>query len=270
MEADVEAAIEVLYPVPFAIGVIFAGPVRAGLADVDRPLPHADRASDCARARSDEPLVRPADARPRPGGSRSASARCPPWRTSPSTGRSSSRRSGASARGGRLARRPSAADERVAAGYIRAWFDPALEALPTLAVVAPARDRVLAGLDRRYHARDPRAVVTLFGLLAWPMRFIGWILSELPRAVVGHGRILKSSTAGHHDAAGEPDLATARPARCPGRVLTYGFAGASVLDEVSFHVEPTSRSRSSGPRASASRTLAQLLVRLDDPADGRS
>ena len=31
--------------------------------------------------------------------------------------------------------------------------------------------------------------IALFGLLAWPMRFIGWILSELPRAVVGYARL---------------------------------------------------------------------------------
>ena len=31
--------------------------------------------------------------------------------------------------------------------------------------------------------------VSLFYLLSWPMRFIGWILGELPRAVVGKARV---------------------------------------------------------------------------------
>ena len=31
--------------------------------------------------------------------------------------------------------------------------------------------------------------VALFQMLSWPMRFIGWILAELPRAVVGYDRL---------------------------------------------------------------------------------
>jgi ABC-type multidrug transport system fused ATPase/permease subunit len=113
-------------------------------------------------------------------------------------------------------------------------------------------------------------VVTLFGLLAWPMRFVGWILSELPRAVVGHGRILEVLE--------QPDTMT-RPAEPislpPGLLdvraesLTYGFDGTSVLDEVSFHVEPNESVAIVGPTGVGKSTLAQLLVRLDDPSAGR-
>jgi ABC-type multidrug transport system fused ATPase/permease subunit len=160
--------------------------------------------------------------------------------------------------------------ERVAAGYIRAWFEVALEALPNLAVIL-----MLAFGAWRVSTGDITLgtlvqVVTLFGLLAWPMRFVGWILSELPRAVVGHGRILEVLE--------QPDTMT-RPAEPislpPGPLdvraesLTYGFDGASVLDEVSFHVDPNESVAIVGPTGVGKSTLAQLLVRLDDPPGGR-
>jgi len=146
----------------------------------------------------------------------------------------------------------------------------ALEALPNLAVIL-----MLAFGAWRVSTGDITLgtlvqVVTLFGLLAWPMRFVGWILSELPRAVVGHGRILEVLE--------QPDTMTrpAEPISLPPRQLdvraeslTYGFDGASVLDEVSFHVEPNESVAIVGPTGVGKSTLAQLLVRLDDPSRGR-
>src|SRR5207237_9417232 len=80
-------------------------------------------------------------------------------------------------------------DDRVRGGYVRATFEAGLVALPTLAtalLLAVGSWRVAAG------AITPGELigfVALFGLLSWPMRFIGWILAELPRAVVGYARL---------------------------------------------------------------------------------
>ncbi len=89
MEADVEAAIEVIYPVPFAIGVIFLIVFALVSLVARRPVPRADRAPDDPGARPHEPLVRACGCRGRRNGCRSGSATCPRWRTSRSTGRSS-------------------------------------------------------------------------------------------------------------------------------------------------------------------------------------
>src|SRR5688572_27600803 len=80
-------------------------------------------------------------------------------------------------------------DERVRSGTIRATFEAALDALPTLAIailLAVGSWRVSTG---DITLGDLIGFVALFQLLAWPMRFIGWILAELPRAVVGYDRI---------------------------------------------------------------------------------
>ena len=53
--------------------------------------------------------------------------------------------------------------------------------------------------------------IALFGLLAWPMRFIGWILAELPRAVVGY------ATAGEVFAEPVTVLPAAHPVSAAGR-----------------------------------------------------
>jgi ABC-type multidrug transport system fused ATPase/permease subunit len=63
------------------------------------------------------------------------------------------------------------------------------DALPTLAIallLAAGAWRVSTG---DITLGDLIGFVALFQLLAWPMRFIGWILAELQRAVVGYDRI---------------------------------------------------------------------------------
>ncbi len=111
--------------------------------------------------------------------------------------------------------------------------------------------------------------IALFGLLAWPMRFIGWILSELPRAVVSYARL--------EGIFAEPVtvLPATHPVTFPDGPLdarlaavTYSYAGTRVLDEVSLRIAPDESVAIVGPTGVGKSTLAQLLVRLDDPDDG--
>ena len=71
---------------------------------------------------------------------------------------------------------------------MRATFEAALDALPRSRRRSWSR-WVVAGRGGRDHAGQLIGFVALFNLLAWPMRFIGWILAELPRAVVGYARL---------------------------------------------------------------------------------
>src|SRR3954447_24430833 len=80
-------------------------------------------------------------------------------------------------------------DEGIRAGRIRAAFDPLLEGLPNLGVLA-----VLGvGIVRvQSGSADPGDVVTvayLLTIVAFPIRSIGWMLGEFPRSVVGFRRV---------------------------------------------------------------------------------
>ncbi len=80
-------------------------------------------------------------------------------------------------------------DANVLVGRTRGTFDPVIEALPTLgtlAVLVAGTARVKSGA---IDAADVVQVAYLFSLLAFPVRSLGWVLGELPRAVVGWDRV---------------------------------------------------------------------------------
>ena len=270
MEADVEASIEVLYPVPFSIGVLFLVVFAIGsllFADVFLTLVGVLMLPVLA-------LMNRSFARKVEGPSERAQERIGDVSAVAhesidgalvvkTLGRER-------AEVERLRQRAEALrDERVAAGHIRAGFDSALETLPQVAVIA-----LLAIGSWRLSTGDVTLgtlvqVVTLFGMLSWPMRFVGWILLELPRAVVGYGRV--------HEVLEQPVTvgAPAEPVPLPegpldvrAEALTYAFDGFRVLDEVSFRIEPNESVAVVGATGVGKSTLAQLLVRLDDPTSG--
>jgi ABC-type multidrug transport system fused ATPase/permease subunit len=101
------------------------------------------------------------------------------------------------------------------------------------------------------------------------MRFIGWILAELPRALVGKDRVDKVLA--------EPVTVAppARPVHLPEgplgvevEALTYVLDGLPILSGVDLDVRPNESVAIVGPTGSGKSVLAQLLVRLDDPAEG--
>ena len=80
-------------------------------------------------------------------------------------------------------------DTSIKAGTVRAIFDPVLESLPSLGVLAV----LLVGVSRvEAGTSDPGDVVNICYLLmvvAFPIRSLGWLLGEFPRSVVGFTRV---------------------------------------------------------------------------------
>ncbi|MEP6759451.1 MAG: ABC transporter ATP-binding protein [Actinomycetota bacterium] len=160
-------------------------------------------------------------------------------------------------------------DDRVTGGYVRATFEAGLDSLPALAtvvLVAMGSWRISTG---QLSTGDLIGFVALFGLLSWPMRFIGWILAELPRAVVGWNRLQTvfeeqvTVTPPAH-----PEPLPEGPLGVSVRDVRYVYDDQSVLDGVSLDITPGESVAIVGPTGVGKSTLAQLLVRLADPDAG--
>jgi ATP-binding cassette subfamily B protein len=159
-------------------------------------------------------------------------------------------------------------DAQIAVGRVRGMFDPALEALPSLGVLA-----VLLIGSRRIEsgAIDPGDLVQvayLFTLLAFPVRAIGWVLGELPRSVVGWERVSRVLDATGGLEFGAVTLPPSGAASLGVQSVSFAYDEGDVLHAVSFDVEPGSTVAVVGPTGSGKSTLTTLLVRLVDPGSG--
>src|SRR5699024_7625665 len=80
-------------------------------------------------------------------------------------------------------------DALIQVGRMRSMFDPFMEALPNLGVLAV----LLLGMWRlstgAIEPGDLVQIAFLFTLLTQPIRSFGWLLGDLPRSVVGWDRV---------------------------------------------------------------------------------
>ncbi|MGH3335933.1 MAG: ABC transporter ATP-binding protein, partial [Nocardioides sp.] len=163
-------------------------------------------------------------------------------------------------------------DVNTRAGAIRAAFDPTLASLPNigvLVVLAVGTSRVLSG---QTDAGDVVTIAYLLTIVSFPIRAIGWLLGEFPRSVVGFRRtrsVLRATGAMRH---GDATLrgAPTHGARVEVDDLRYSYdVEATLLDGVSFVVEPGRTVALVGATASGKSTFTSLLTRLLDPDSGR-
>ncbi|MCW2753985.1 MAG: transporter related protein [Marmoricola sp.] len=161
-------------------------------------------------------------------------------------------------------------DLGIKVGRIRAFFDPMLEAIPSLGVLGVLGVGVW---EIRHGLASPGAVVTIAYLLtivAFPIRSIGWLLGEFPRSVVGFRRVSRVL-----DEPVETTYGQARLSDGPGGAgldvsgLAFSYvAGQRLLADLSFTVEPGRTVAIVGETASGKSTLTTLLTRLVDPDAG--
>jgi ATP-binding cassette subfamily B protein len=161
-------------------------------------------------------------------------------------------------------------DEGIRAGRIRAAFDPFLESLPNLGVLAVLGVGVLRV---RSGLADPGDVVTIAYLLtivAFPIRSIGWMLGEFPRSVVGFTRVSRVLDTVSDTTYGDARLAvTSRGAALEVEDLGYTYeTGQRLLEGLTFTIAPGRTVAVVGATASGKSTLTSLVTRLVDPLSG--
>ncbi|MFN8050429.1 MAG: ABC transporter ATP-binding protein [Acidimicrobiales bacterium] len=160
--------------------------------------------------------------------------------------------------------------QRLIVGRLRGTFEPVLDILPSLGTIV----LFLVGAWRidsgAVTPGDLVQAASLFSILAFPMRILGFFLEELPRAVVSVDRV---------DAVlAEPDAATGvagTVAPAPGAPigievsdLWFRYDDVDVLRGVSFRVDPGETVALVGSTGSGKSTINQLLVRLLEPQRG--
>ena len=160
-------------------------------------------------------------------------------------------------------------DANIAVGRIRSIFDPLLEALPNLGVLAV----ILLGIERvasgAAGAGDVVQVAYLFTVVAFPVRAIGWVLGELPRSVVGWDRVRRVLDASGEMTYGRGSLPDHGPAHLTLDDVHFSYeAGPEVLRGVDLDVTPGRVVAIVGATGAGKSTLTQLLTRLVDPDSG--
>ena len=158
---------------------------------------------------------------------------------------------------------------RVRLGRLRAVYEPLLDTLPDLGIVlvlAVGAWRVSSG------AISTGTLVqfaSLFQLLAFPVRLIGFTLEHVPRSLVGIARLDEvDETARVLPAPSQPEGLPPGPLGLRVSGVSHGFGGEPVLRDLSFSVEPGETVALVGTTGSGKSTLLELLVRLDDPVSG--
>lgn len=161
--------------------------------------------------------------------------------------------------------------ERVRAGELRAWFEPALTALPNLgsvAVLGLGAWRLSTGAVTEGGIVEALA---LFAVLTLPMRVMGYFLQTIPPSVVAADRldeVLAVDPDERHPARGTTALPDG-PLGLEVESLAFAHdAAVPVLDDVSFSVRPGEVVAVTGATAGGKTSLCLCVAGLLEPTAG--
>lgn len=159
--------------------------------------------------------------------------------------------------------------ERIRVGRMRASFEPAIDALPTVGAILLLL--VGAWLVGRGQATPGDLVLaaTLFSLLAVPLFIVGFFLEELPRSVVSLDRVDRVLD---EPIAATPIASQRLPASGPLDLeikdLVVGYGARRVLDGLSLRVRAGERVALVGATGSGKSTLLETVMGLNVASHG--
>ena len=157
---------------------------------------------------------------------------------------------------------------RLVVGRLRAGFEPGLDALPNLGTV------VLLWLGAwRVSTGDLTTgelvqAMALFAILAFPFRVVGFLLEELPRAVVAHDRVSGVLAAELRASPLAPRPLPDGPLDVVVDDLAFAHGDDVVLQGLTTTLAPGEVVALVGSTGSGKSTLCNLLAHLADPTRG--
>ena len=161
---------------------------------------------------------------------------------------------------------------RLAGGRLRATFEPVLDALPnlgTIALLALGAWRVAEGVISTGQLVQAMA---LFTILTFPMRVVGFLLEEMPRAVVAADRIagVLASPTRPTPAEGTGAPLPHGPLAVDVRALRFAYSPDAdpVLTGVDLALAPGEVVALVGATGSGKSTLCHLLAHIYQPTGG--
>ena len=165
----------------------------------------------------------------------------------------------------------SCASRGCSVGALRALFEPSLDALPNLGIIALL---AVGGWRVSTGAVSPGDLVqamALFTLLAFPMRVVGFLLEEMPRSVVALDRIDAVLAAAPEAVPADPHALPSGPLDVEADGLAFGYiAGRTGLGRLRpCRSRPGEVVALVGPTGCGKTTLCELLAGLDRPERGQ-
>lgn len=165
-------------------------------------------------------------------------------------------------------------DADTAVGRTSAWFEPMMDLVVPLGSVALMIVGAYRAAAGEATVGDVVSAIYLVTLLAVPIRGIGWVLGEMPSALVAFRRVGEIAMAATEvDEPGYVEVAKVGPGEV--RFESADIAAddgdgnlAVILERVSLHLEPGTITALVGPTGAGKSTVALAASRLARPSTG--
>ncbi|MDF1488523.1 ABC transporter ATP-binding protein [Tessaracoccus caeni] len=160
-------------------------------------------------------------------------------------------------------------DLGVRIGRLRAIYEPALEAVPALGVLAVLGIGGMQVATGSVTAGDVVTIAYLLTVASVPLKNLGWLFGGFPASIAGYERLRAVLEEKETVPYGERTL-TAGPRGAAVRLADVGvsYDGFDVLRSVGFDTQPGRSIAIVGETASGKSTLVSLLARMIDPDRG--
>ncbi|MFL6205689.1 MAG: ABC transporter ATP-binding protein [Acidimicrobiales bacterium] len=158
--------------------------------------------------------------------------------------------------------------ERLTVGRLRAGFEPGLDALPNLGTILLLWLGAWRVSTEHITTGELVQAMALFAILAFPFRIVGFLLEELPRAVVAHDRITGVLAAEERADPPRPRSLPEGPLAVDLDGVRFRYEDEDVLTGVSAHIDAGEVVALVGSTGTGKSTLCSLLVHLIEPDAG--